>query len=67
MFYSPKHAQTKQSSPARRRIAGVAVAGATATVGTIATAQGASAAPAASSSSVWDALAQCESLSLIHI
>ena len=61
MFYSPKHAQTKQSSPARRRIAGVAVAGATATVGTIATAQGASAAPAASSSSVWDALAQCES------
>lgn len=58
MFYSPKHAQTKQSSPARRRIAGVAVAGATATVGTIASAQGAS---AATSSSVWDALAQCES------
>lgn len=58
MFYSPKHAQTKQSSPARRRIAGVAVAGATATVGTIASAQGAS---AATTSSVWDAVAQCES------
>ena len=58
MFYTPKHAQTKQSSPARRRIAGVAVAGATATVGTIASAQGAS---AATTSSVWDAVAQCES------
>ncbi len=58
MFYSPKHAQTKTVSPTRRRIAGVAVAGATAAVGTVATANSAS---AATSGSVWDAVAQCES------
>ena len=58
MFYSPKHAQLETSSPARRRIAGVAVAGATAAVGTMASAQSAS---AATSGSVWDAVAQCES------
>ncbi len=55
MFYSPKHAQILKGSPARRRIAGVAVAGATAAVGSVAAAQSASA------SSVWDAVAQCES------
>src|SRR5699024_4572566 len=55
MFYSPKHAQVLKGSPARRRIAGVAVAGATAAVGSGAAAQSASA------SSVWDAVAQCES------
>ena len=55
MFYSPKHAQVLKGSPARRRIAGVAVVGATAAVGSVAAAQSASA------SSVWDAVAQCES------
>lgn len=58
MFYSPKHAQASTSSPTRRRIAGVAVAGATAAVGSVATAQSAS---ASTSNSVWDAVAQCES------
>lgn len=58
MFYSPKHAQASTSSPTRRRIAGVAVAGATAAVGSVATAQSAS---ASSSNNVWDAVAQCES------
>ena len=38
MFYSPKHAPATTASPTRRRIAGVAVAGATAAVGSIATA-----------------------------
>ena len=58
MFYSPKHAQTLSVSPTRRRIAGVAVAGATAAVGTVATATSAS---AATTSNVWDAVAACES------
>ncbi|WP_435202171.1 transglycosylase family protein [Janibacter sp. GS2] len=58
MYYSPKHAQASTSSPTRRRIAGVAVAGATAAVGSLATAQSAS---ASTSSNVWDAVAQCES------
>lgn len=58
MFYTPKHAQATTASPTRRRIAGVAVAGATAAVGTIATAQGAS---AATTGNVWDAVAACES------
>lgn len=58
MFYSPKHAQTETTSPTRRRIAGVAVAGATAAVGTMASAQSAS---AATSGSVWDRVAACES------
>ncbi len=55
MFYSPKHAQISKTSPARRRLAGVAVVGATAAVGSVAGAQSASA------SNVWDAVAQCES------
>ncbi|WEV77727.1 transglycosylase family protein [Janibacter cremeus] len=58
MFYSPKHATAVAASPTRRRIAGVAVAGATAAVGSIATA---SSANAATSSGVWDRVAQCES------
>ncbi|MBA4085040.1 transglycosylase family protein [Janibacter terrae] len=58
MFYSPKHAPTVTTSPARRRIAGVAVAGATAAVGSVATAQSSS---AATNANVWDAVAQCES------
>ncbi|HIZ98121.1 MAG TPA: transglycosylase family protein [Candidatus Janibacter merdipullorum] len=58
MFYSPKHAQASTSSTTRRRIAGVAVAGATAAVGSVATAQSAS---ASTSNNVWDAVAQCES------
>lgn len=58
MFYSPKHVTAVAASPTRRRIAGVAVAGATAAVGSIATASSAS---ASTSSGVWDAVAQCES------
>src|SRR5699024_5360584 len=58
MFYSPKHAQVSTSSPTRRRIAGVAVAGATAAVGSVATAQSAS---ASTNSGPWDTVAQCES------
>jgi resuscitation-promoting factor RpfA len=54
MFYAPKHSARKQS-PLRRRMAGVAVAGA-ATVGAgLATASGAQA------STVWDRVASCES------
>lgn len=58
MFYTPKHATAVAASPTRRRIAGVAVAGATAAVGSIATA---SSANASTSSGVWDRVAQCES------
>ncbi|WP_338750004.1 transglycosylase family protein [Janibacter alittae] len=58
MFYSPKHVTAVAASPTRRRIAGVAVAGATAAVGSIATA---SSANASTSSGVWDAVAACES------
>src|SRR5699024_1246871 len=58
MFHSPKHATAVATSPTRRRIAGVAIAGATAAVGSIATA---SSANASTSSGVWDRVAQCES------
>ena len=55
MFYAPKHAQPTKRSTARRRLAGVAVAGATAAVGSVATAGNASA------ETVWDRVAACES------
>lgn len=55
MFYTPKHAKPTTASPARRRVAGVAVAGATAAAGSVATAGSASA------ETVWDRVAQCES------
>nr|WP_272496121.1 transglycosylase family protein [Janibacter limosus] len=58
MFYSPKHSMVEKSSPARRRIAGVAVAGASVALGSMATAQSAS---ASTNSNVWDAVAACES------
>ncbi|WP_068266207.1 transglycosylase family protein [Janibacter limosus] len=58
MFYSPKHSLAEKSSPARRRIAGVAVAGASVALGSMATAQSAS---ASTNSNVWDAVAACES------
>ena len=57
MFYSPKHSQVETTSP-RRRIAGVAVAGASVALGGMATAQSAS---ASTTSSVWDQVAACES------
>ncbi|MBD5830846.1 hypothetical protein AWH69_00340 [Janibacter melonis] len=55
MFYAPKHALPTHRSAARRRVTGVAVAGATAAVGTVATAGSASA------GTVWDRVAACES------
>ena len=58
MFYVPKHAQPKAPSVARRRIAGLALAGATAGVVPVATAGSAS---AAASGTVWDRVAACES------
>lgn len=73
MFYAPKHAKVAQASPARRRVAGVALAGAAATAGTMATASTATAAPSATTkaaapsaastatANVWDRVAKCES------
>lgn len=55
MFYAPKHALPTKTSTTRRRVAGVAAAGATAAVGTVATAGSASA------GTVWDRVAACES------
>jgi resuscitation-promoting factor RpfA len=54
MFYAPKHSARKPQ-PVRRRLAGVAVAGAATVAGGMATATSASAA------SVWDRVAACES------
>ena len=54
MFYAPKHSARK-IGPARRRAAGVAVAG-FATVGA-----GLASASSASASTVWDRVASCES------
>ena len=55
MFYAPKHALPKQASPTRRRLVGLAIAGATAGVLPVATA------PSASAGTVWDRVAACES------
>ena len=54
MFYAPKHSARK-AKPVRRRLAGVAVAGAATVAGGMATASSASA------STVWDRVASCES------
>ena len=54
MFYAPKHSARK-AKPVRRRLAGVAVAGAATVAGGMATASSASA------STVWDRVAACES------
>ncbi|GAB3077132.1 transglycosylase family protein [Phycicoccus sp. Root563] len=54
MFYAPKHSARKPQ-PVRRRLAGVAVAGAATIAGGMATATSASAA------TVWDRVAACES------
>jgi hypothetical protein len=54
MFYAPKHSARK-AKPVRRRLAGVAVAGAATVAGGMATASSASAA------TVWDRVASCES------
>jgi hypothetical protein len=56
MFYAPKHAAPK-AQPVRRRIAGVAIAGAATVGGGLALSSPAQAAPA----SVWDRVAACES------
>ncbi|KRE52980.1 transglycosylase family protein [Phycicoccus sp. Soil748] len=56
MFYAPKHSARK-AKPVRRRLAGVAVAGAAAVAGGMATTSSAS----ASTSTVWDRVASCES------
>ena len=56
MFYAPKHSARK-AKPVRRRIAGVAVAGAATVAGGMATATASS----ASTSTVWDRVASCES------
>ncbi|GAB3442535.1 hypothetical protein GCM10027517_19740 [Phycicoccus ginsengisoli] len=55
MFYAPKHSARKPN-PVRRRVAGVAVAGAATVAGGIATATSSSAA-----GTVWDRVAACES------
>jgi hypothetical protein len=55
MFYAPKHSARK-AKPVRRRIAGVAVAGAATVAGGVATASSSSAA-----GTVWDRVAACES------
>jgi len=54
MFYAPKHSARK-AKPVRRRLAGVAVAGAATVAGGMATAS------AASAATVWDRVASCES------
>jgi hypothetical protein len=56
MFYAPKHSARK-AKPVRRRIAGAAVAGAATVAGGLATATASS----ASTSTVWDRVASCES------
>lgn len=55
MFYAPKHSARKPK-PIRRRVAGVAVAGAATVAGGVATATTSSA-----SGTVWDRVAACES------
>src|SRR6478672_753380 len=54
MFYAPKHSARK-AKPVRRRIAGVAVAGAATVAGGMATATASS----ASTSAVWDRVFSC--------
>ena len=61
MFYAPKHSARKPK-PIRRRVAGVAVAGAATVAGGVATAGSSSAA-----GSVWDRVAACESGGNWHI
>jgi hypothetical protein len=61
MFYAPKHSARK-ANPVRRRIAGVAVAGAATVAGGVATASSSSAA-----GTVWDRVAACESGGNWHI
>ena len=66
MFYAPKHSARKPA-PVRRRLAGVAVAGAATVAAAAATSPGASAAPVtthsapSSGGTVWDRVAECES------
>jgi len=61
MFYAPKHSARK-AKPVRRRIAGVAVAGAATVAGGVAAASSSSAA-----GTVWDRVAACESGGNWHI
>ncbi|MFC8503779.1 transglycosylase family protein [Pedococcus sp. NPDC057267] len=61
MFYAPKHSARKPK-PIRRRVAGVAVAGAATVAGGVVTAGSSSAA-----GSVWDGVAACESGGNWHI